>query len=154
MNEPNQPVEKGDEKDREKRQEKSAEEKYRSDPLGAIIWALILIWAGVVLLADNLGYLDQFRATMAVESPEWLTRIGLGAWPLIFLGAGVILLFEVLIRLLVPSYRRSVTGTIIVAFVFIGIGLGNLTNWSLIWPLVLIVIGISIVFRALFRRRE
>jgi hypothetical protein len=154
MNEPNQPEEKFDEKDREKREEKSEEEKYRRDPLGAIIWAFILIWIGVVWLADNLGYLDQIRSALAVESPAWLERIGLGAWPLVFIGAGVILLFEVLIRLVVPAYRRSVTGTIILAVVFIGIGLGNLTNWSLIWPLILIAIGVSIVFRALFHRRD
>jgi hypothetical protein len=110
MTEPNQPDVKFDEKEREKQEEKSVE-KYRRDPLGAIIWALILIWAGVVLLLDNLGYLDQVRSALAVESPAWLERIGAGAWPLIFLGAGVILLFEVLIRLLVPAYRRSVTGT-------------------------------------------
>lgn len=152
MNEPIRPEEKAEEKDREKREEKSADEKYRRDPLGAIIWALILIWAGLVLLADNLGYLDQVRTALAVESPAWLERIGAGAWPLIFIGAGVILLIEVLIRLLVPAYRRSVTGTIIVAVIFIGIGLGNLTNWYIIWPLILIAIGLSIIFRAFTRR--
>jgi hypothetical protein len=154
MNEPNQPEEKAEEKDREKREEKSAEEKYRRDPLSAIIWAFILIWAGLVLLADNLGYLDQVRSALAMESPAWLERIGAGAWPLIFLGAGVILLIEVLIRLLVPAYRRSVTGTIILAVIFIGIGLGNLTNWYIIWPLIIIAIGLSIIVRTFTRRRE
>ena len=46
------PDEKFDEKEREKQEEKTAEksfdEKYRRDPLSAIIWAAILIWAGVL----------------------------------------------------------------------------------------------------------
>jgi hypothetical protein len=36
------------EKDDEKREEKSPEEKWRRDPVGSVIWACILIWAGVV----------------------------------------------------------------------------------------------------------
>jgi len=154
MTDSNQPEQEFNEKEREKREEKAPDEKYRRDPLGAIIWALILIWAGSVLLADNLGYLDQVRSALAMESPAWLEQIGAGAWPLIFLGAGVILLFEVLIRLVVPAYRRSVTGTLILAIVFIGIGLGNLTNWYIIWPLILIAVGLSIVFRTFTRRRD
>ena len=152
MTDSNQPEEKFDEKEQEKREEKAPDEKYRRDPLGSIIWAFILIWAGVVLLADNLGYLDQIRSALAVESPAWLEQIGAGAWQLIFLGAGVILLFEVLLRLIVPSYRRSVTGTLILAFVFIGIGLSNLISWYIIWPLILIAAGLSIIFRAFTRR--
>jgi len=152
MTDSNQPEEKFDEKEQEKREEKAPDEKYRRDPLGSIIWAFILIWAGVVLLADNLGYLDQIRSALAVESPAWLEQIGAGAWQLIFLGAGVILLFEVLLRLIVPSYRRSVTGTLILAFVFIGIGLSNLISWYIIWPLILIATGLSIIFRAFTHR--
>ena len=74
-------------------------------------------------------------------------------WGLIFLGAGVILLFEVLIRLVVPAYRRPVTGTIILAFVFIGIGLGNVISWQFIIALILIAVGLSIVIGGLTRRR-
>lgn len=153
MNEPNRGDEKFDEKSREKQEEKSAEEKYRPDPLGAIIWALILIWAGVVLLAENLGYLDQFWRLLPAERPTWMPMLGANVWGLIFLGAGVILLGEVLIRLLVPAYRRPVTGTLILAFIFFGIGLGNIFSWTLIWPLILIAIGLAIVIGALTRRR-
>jgi hypothetical protein len=58
-------------------------------------------------------------------------------------------LIEIAIRLLVPEYRRPVLGTFILAVVFFGIGLGN---WELIWPLILIVIGASILLRGVFRR--
>lgn len=143
------------EKEVEKREEKAPDEKWRRDPLGAIIWACILIWAGVVLLLNQLGYLDAIKDLLYQREALW--TIGFpgefSVWGLIFLGAGVILLFEVLIRLVVPAYRRSVTGTIILAFIFIGIGLGNVISWELIIALVLIAVGLSVIVGGLTRRR-
>jgi hypothetical protein len=144
--------EKFDEKEMEKKEEKAPDEKWRRDPLGAIIWALILLWAGVVLLLDNLGYLDTIKESLTPSGFVWLP-FGVGVWGLILLGAGVLLLLEVLIRLVVPAYRRPVIGTIILAFVFIGIGLGGLISWGLIWAVVLIAIGLSILVRGLTGRR-
>lgn len=139
--------EKFDEKDREKREEKSPEEKsweekYRRDPLGSIVWAAIFIWAGLVLLANNLGYLGRIEALNVVVQP----------WSLIFLGAGVLVLLEILARLIFPEYRRSVTGSLIFAFILIGIGLGDIFGWNLIWPLILIALGLGIVLRGFMRR--
>ena len=143
--------ENAEEKDREKSQEKSAEEKWRRDPLGSIIWAAILIWAGVVLLANNLGYLDSLKQ-MTLRGPEWLMGWE-SVWGLIALGAGVILLIEVATRLLVPAYCRPIGGTLVLALIFIGLGLGNVVRWELLWPLILIGIGLSIVFGGLLRKR-
>lgn len=153
----NETEEKFDEKEMQKHDEKSAEEKsadektyeekYRRDPLGTLIWAVILIWAGLVWLASNFGFLDSFSnlfSDLPIDLP-FATEV----WALIFLGAGVILLIEVLIRLTVPDYRRPILGTFILAVVFFGIGLGN---WGLIWPLVLIVVGASILLRGVFRK--
>ena len=147
--------EKYDEKEMQKHEEKSAdeksyEEKYRRDPLGTMIWAAILIWAGVVLLASNLGFLDRLnirfsRLDIPFEFPF------ADAWGLIFLGAGLILLIEVTIRLVIPTYRRPVMGTVILAIVFFGIGLGN---WDLIWPFIIIAIGLSLILRGAFRGRK
>jgi hypothetical protein len=107
--------------------------------LSAIVWAAILIWAGLVLLADNLGLLVRFE--------------GLETWALIFLGAGLIVLLEVVVRLLVPDYRRPVMGSFIFALVLLGVGLGDLVGWNAIWPLVLIAIGVSILIRGFIWRR-
>jgi hypothetical protein len=155
----NEKDEKFDEKELEKHDEKSAEEKsadektyeekHRRDPLGTLIWALILIWAGVVWLANNFGFLDSIR--IRFSDLPFVLPFAREVWALFFLGAGVILLIEVLIRLAVPDYRRPVMGTFILAVFFFGIGLGN---WELIWPLVLIVIGASILLRGVFRKRE
>jgi hypothetical protein len=144
--------EKFDEKEMEKQEEKAAQEKWRRDPLGAIIWALILLWAGLVLLLDNLGYLDTIKESLQPTELEWLP-FGLGVWGFIFVGAGVLLLIEVFLRLVVPAYRRPVIGTLILAFIFIGIGLGNLVSWGLIWAVLLIAIGLSILVRGLTSRR-
>ena len=129
--------EKEHEKEHEKEEEKSWDEKWRHDPLGAVVWAAILIWAGVVLLAENMGLMIRF---------EWLD-----AWGLIFVGAGGIVLLEVVVRLLVPSYRRPVGGTLVFAVILLGVGLGNLFGWSAIWPLILIAIGVSMLLRGFIR---
>ena len=150
--------EKFDEKEMQKHEEKTAEEKsadektyeekYRRDPLGTLIWAVILIWAGVVWLANNFGYLERIRIPFGPDW-DWDMPFTSDVWALFFAGAGVILLIEVLIRLTVPDYRRPIMGTFVLAVVFFGIGLGS---WELIWPLVLIVVGASILLRGVFRK--
>jgi len=145
-----------DEKEMQKREEKSAEEKsweekYRRDPVGTLIWALILIWAGLALLANNLGLIDSILGPLS-DRPGYGFLEGFEVWSFILMGAGVLLLVEVLVRVLIPEYRRPVTGTLILAVIFIGIGLGDLWSWDLIWPLILIVLGLSIILRGVRRR--
>jgi hypothetical protein len=134
-----------EEKQEEKQREK--EEKSRSDPLSTMVWGAIFIWAGLVLLADNLGYLAMLG--FGDRNGPGIFPFRISTWGLIFLGAGVIILLEVAARLAMPEYRRHVAGSIIVGFVFIGIGLGNLISWNIIGALVLIAIGSVILLRAL-----
>ena len=118
------------------------------------ILELILIWAGVVFLADNTGWLNTINEFLrplglqAAEFPFKLPFLRLETWSLIFLGAGILLLAEVVIRLLIPSYRKPVLGTAILAVVALGIGLGT---WGLILPLALIIGGLVILLGAFFR---
>jgi len=128
------------EKEGEK-EEKSWDEKWRRDPLGAAVWACILIWAGLVLLAENIGFLGNLTVgDTAVE-----------AWPIIFIGAGLIVFLEVLVRLAVASYRRPVGGTLVFAIILVGVGLGNLFGWTVVLPILLIAIGVATLLRGLIR---
>jgi hypothetical protein len=124
----------------EEKHEKSWGEKWRRDPLNAVAWALVLIWGGLVLLGGNLGLYDSIELIDGYE--------------LFFFGAGLILLGEVLIRLLVPEYRQPVIGTIIISAVFLAIGLGGLFSWGVIWALALIGAGGYVLYRGLLRRQE
>jgi hypothetical protein len=150
-----------DEKQEEKVQEKEEEkleEKGRQDALSGAVFALILIWAGVVLLAHNFGFLGIFEGLVerlplpAVDLPwEAISFFGVTAWRLFFLGAGAIVLLEVLVRLLVPGYRRRVFGTVIGAVVLFAVGLGS---WNLILPLVLIAVGGALLLGGVFGKRR
>ena len=133
--------EKTEEKQHEKMDEKTWEEKHRSDPLSRVIWAGILIWAGVVLLVNNLGLLRDVPLLGRMD-----------AWSIAFAGAGLIILVEVLIRLVVPEYSGPVIGSLIIALVLLGIGLDDLVGWSIIWPAIVIGFGVVILFRALVRK--
>jgi hypothetical protein len=147
------PDEKFDEKEMEKKDEKAPEEKWRRDPLSSIVWACILIWAGLIFLASNLGWLDTIVSqTQEITGVSAIDKV-LSAWSVVLLGAGVIILIEVAIRLLVPAYRRPVLGSFIFAIFLIGLGLGDLINWAILWPLIIIAVGLSILARA-FRRKE
>ena len=142
-----------DEKEMEKREEKSPEEKsyeekWRRDPVGTVVWASILIWAGVVFLADNLGLLDRL-GFKGFDIP-WDMPFDSQAWSIFFIGAGVIVLIEVGVRLIFPEYRRQLLGTIIWAGILFSLGIGN---WTLIWPLILIAIGVSILLRGFLMKR-
>lgn len=144
--------EKALEKQEEKTEEKKWEEKGRRDPVSAIIWAIILIWAGLVLLADNLGILARWLTSLATATRlDFINR--LETWAVILVGAGIILLIETLVRLGLPEYRRPLGGTIFLAIVLIGVGLGNEIGWTLIFPLILIALGLSILVRGLLRTR-
>jgi hypothetical protein len=102
--------------------------------LGTATWALIIIWAGVVFLLRNLG---------TAEDPF----LGLdwdNVWAWILLGAGVLIGLEILLRLVIPAYRRPVGGRIVLAAVFIVVGAGGIINVSL-WPLIIIAIGIALL---------
>lgn len=137
--------EKRHEKEDEKREEKGVEEKWQRDPLGTLIWAGILIWAGFVLLANNLGYLDTWAAQLGLSD--------LTAWNVVFLGAALLLVLEIVLRLAIPAYRRPVVGTAIFALILFGIGLGDRFGWELVWPAILIILGLSILLRGFTRRR-
>ncbi len=132
-------------RDDEKHEEKTPDEKWGRDPLGSLVWACILIWAGVVLLLNNAGTLANLRDSLNLSK--------LDVWPVIVLGAGVILLGEILVRLAVPSYRRPITGTLILAVILIGIGVQQITNKDVVWALVLIAIGAGLLLRGAFRGR-
>jgi hypothetical protein len=142
-----------DEKSEEKyeKEDEKFEEKHHRDPLSALIWALILIWAGLVFLAANLGWLNAIQTSMVL--PENVHIMGnLSTWSVIFMGAGVLVFLEAVIRTFVPAYRSSTGGNFFLAAIFLGIGLGAVFGWQVVWPFILIAMGFAALASALIRR--
>jgi hypothetical protein len=125
-----------------------AGQRYERDRISAITWAFILIWAGLVFLATNTGYLDRFSFALP-GLPDGLRS--LSTWSLIFLGAGVILLLEVVARLILPQTRKHFGGSLILAVVFIGIGMGQYFSWAVIGPIILIALGLTFLLKGVFK---
>jgi hypothetical protein len=149
-----QPIKQKDEKD-EKEVQKHDEKVEERDTLSTITWAAILIWAGVAFLAVNQGWIEKLNLPQPLFYnllPRQLEMFEPGVWSLISLGAGVIILLEVVVRLLVPAFRRHVGGSLVVAAVFIGLGLGNWLGWNIIWPLILIAVGIVVLIGGFTRK--
>jgi hypothetical protein len=126
-----------DEKDSGQREWDKGEQWTGGDALGPLVWGLIIILTGLVLAAANLGMYP------------WLTWEN--AWSYIFLGAGLLFLLEIVLRMLMPTYRRPIRGRIILAFVALAIGLGGLVGWELTWPFVIIAVGLAIIVGVLIR---
>jgi hypothetical protein len=136
--------EKGEKDSGEKEQEKQHEkeekprdmaEKWRQDPLSAIVWAAVLIVGGLVLILDNLG-VPIFRGN---------------GWSIALVCAGVIVALEAVVRMMMPEYRRPIRGTLILAAVLVGLGLSGWIGWGVTWALIIIAIGVSVLWRGLRR---
>ena len=128
-----------EEKDGGEREWDKGEQWSGGDSLGPLVWGLIVIWAGLALVAANLGTFP------------WLAWDNV--WALIFIGAGLLFLLEVVIRVLMPTYRRPVRGRLILAFVALGIGLGGYIGWELTWPLIIVGVGLAIILGVFLRPR-
>ncbi len=143
-----------DEKTQEKyeKEDEKREEKHNRDPLSSMAWALILVWAGLVLLAENLGWLDQIEFKQ-IQQFEGVEIIVMSTWSMIFLGAGAIVFLEALVRTFIPAYRSSTGGNFFLAAIFLGIGLGGIFGWNVVWPFILIAMGLAALASALITKR-
>ena len=117
-------------------EDKTQQKRATRDLVNTITWAACFIWAGLVLIPDKYNYITT--------TTSW------GEWSLIFVGAGVIVLLGMLIgRIRSRLYRQTWKRTIL-ALVLLGIGLQGIVGWRIIWPIILIVIGVLIVLRGIF----
>jgi hypothetical protein len=124
----------------------------KNDLLSAIVWAFILIWAGIVFLAGNLGWLETIVGKFRDLTGFPFFDKFLSVWPLVLAGMGAILLIEVILRLLIPAFRKPILGTLILGLVFLGIALDELIQVELLWPVVIIVIGLIVLIRGLRKK--
>jgi len=110
------------------------------DFIDAIWWAGALVWAGVVLMAESLGYLPQIGEA--------------GAWSWIFFGAGVLALLLTLVRAVSPSpnYRGPKTSDFIITAVLLIIGVSDFIRVGIGFALILVVVGLAILVSTLARR--
>ena len=126
--------EKRGEKEDEKRADRGWEEKWQHNPIRAFFVAAILIWGGIVALIGNFV--------------EW------DGWPIFLIGTGVLLLIKAGVRMM-PAYRRPARGNFVIGIILLAIGIGFLGgwNWGFVWPVILILIALSIIFGSFSRRR-
>lgn len=103
---------------------------------GRLFWPVMLMVAGVVFLAENLGLLRGF---------------GGDAWDWVLIGAGVVLLGGMLLRALSPGGERPSVFLVLVGFGLIVLGADEVFNYSIdnLWPILLIFIGAAILLRSL-----
>jgi hypothetical protein len=103
----------------------------RSIWLDGVIIAAGLIWGGTVLFANNLGILETLYEGYSLTG-----------WSLFTFGAGILMLVEFGVRLLVPAFRIDVLGTLIGAgFVFL------IGGWWVMLSAILIALGVIVLFR-------
>lgn len=133
--------EKSDEKSQEKGTDVNVEkgdffvDLAADDRLSQFTWGGMVLWAGIVF------FLSGYGATATLFQNEW-------SW--IFGGAGAMLLGEVGMRLVLPQYRAKPGSRLVMGVIFLMIGLGINFSFSMLWPLILIAIGASLLINQFF----
>ena len=110
---------------------------WRSDRLDSVAWAAIFFWAALVLLAEAAGYPSRL---------SWWD-----GWGVFFSGAGIIVLTEAPIRLVLTEHRSFWWWSLVVGSVLLGIGLDSWDGWAWIWALVMVAIGVATLRRVFAR---
>lgn len=114
------------------------QQKAERKRLESFWWAAVLIWAGIIFLADYLGILPEVG-----EASSW-------SW--IFLGAGLFGFLGALVRVVLIDLPRPSAWDVVWATVFVIIGASGFFGGDIAFPIVLLVLGIVILTNVLFRR--
>jgi len=126
-----------DEKNHDEKGGEGVEEKWRRDPFSAIFFGLVVVLLGVFLFLGLQGI---------IEWNKW--------WAYFLLGIGCIFILDVLIRYLLPVYRRPVFGRVLIGLILIAIGgsnIGGIQDW---WPIIVIVVGLAVLIYGVLRARR
>jgi hypothetical protein len=102
-------------------------------------WAGAFIWAGIVLLADNIDALPEVE--------------GANTWSWILTGAGVYALVLNVWRTVSPREPGPDGGDLFWTGVLLVLGLAGFFGFDIAFPVILIVLGIVLVLRAFVPRR-
>ena len=111
---------------------------WQSDRLDAAGWAALFLWGALVVVATYTDFRDDF---------DWWE-----GWGVFFVGAGVIVLIEAMVRLMSPQYRSKFGWTLFWGTAFLALGLGELVNpvW---YALPLVAIAALIMKEAIAPKR-
>ena len=121
-----------------KAEQEMMREKAERKRLEGFWWAAVLIWAGLLLVADYLGVLPQIREE--------------NVWSWIFLGAGIFGLLGALIRVISAELPNPTGWDYFWSALFLVIGASGFIGGGIAFPIVLIVIGLAILVNVLVNR--
>jgi uncharacterized membrane protein YjjP (DUF1212 family) len=106
------------------------------DPLRGLFWGLLLILLGCLFFVTMQGWLS------------WDTW-----WQYFLIGLGLIFLIDALAHYMNPATRFGTFGKIIPGIILIAVGSAFIFGMEEWWPLILIVVGVIILLRFIFRKR-
>lgn len=106
--------------------------------LETLYWAGVLIWAGLVFMADSLALLPQIGDA--------------DAWSWLFFGAGLYGMLGNLYRLASVNWSNPTDWDYIWSGFWLILGLSGVTSADVFWPLALVLIGMVALANALLRR--
>jgi hypothetical protein len=131
---------------RREREEQRLErwERRRSDPIGPVFGALVLIWMGVLLFVTQNP--EMFRLPISIRWDN--------VWLIFLAGLGALLILQALLRA-VLSYRHGVVGSLVWGIVLLIIGLAGVfpgAGLDKLWPLAIIALGVGLLATNILRR--
>jgi len=100
----------------------------------SLYWAGVLVWAGLVFGANSLGFLPKIGSA--------------DAWSWVFIGAGLFGTFMNLYHSTIPDTVTTTWDYIWSGF-WLLLGLSGLFAIDIFWPLVLILIGLTLLTKAI-----
>ncbi len=114
---------------------------WKQDRLDSAGWGLFFLWGALVIVAEVTNFSSNF---------SWWS-----GWSIFFIGAGVITLIQLIIRLLVPKYRIKWMGNLIGTGILFAMGffLGEWEGLGWFWVILMAIIGIVILAKVFTSRR-